>query len=468
MVKGLENPTERTEAESRDELFEWFVACQKRHGLETVEISVPTLPKGVLVQDPKVLEFILKHEALFTKGQFFRQRSWDLFGNGIINSDGTLWKLQRKAGVHFFSGASLRSVLEDVLPNAYQKTRRELHSASDTSNPIDLERCLLDLTTRVVGKVAYDVGQDASSPFSAAFDYCSGKTGERFQNPVYPVTELFSGSRFRENLATVRRFGRSIVAKARERHGLAPSKASMNSERGSYGSLLSMLVHTLEDEGLVQDAALNFLSAGRDTTAQSLTWTFYLLGRHPLCLATLRREISTVFPQLLPAKDPVIPIGSLQPQNLPWTMAIFYESLRLRPPVPFEIKQCTSLTKLPDGTTLPKGSVVLWAIWAMNRSHEVWGPNAGAFVPERWLDGNGKFRSDFKSAFEFPVFNAGPRACLGKKMAELMAMYVLVTVISEFDVEEIRAPPNTDFERKTKNSLTLPMEGGLPCRIRIR
>ena len=77
---------------------------------------------------------------------------------------------------------------------------------------------------------------DASSPFSAAFDYCSGKIGERFQNPIYPVTEFFNGSSFRESLATVRSFG--------------------------YRNLLDMLVQTLKDEKLVQDAALNFLSAG--------------------------------------------------------------------------------------------------------------------------------------------------------------------------------------------------------------
>lgn len=109
---------------------------------------------------------------------------------------------------------------------------------------------------------------DASSPFSAAFNYCSGKTGERFQNPVYPVTEFFNGSQFRENLATVHRFGRRIAAKARERHQLVSSKTSLDPERGSYGSLLDMLVQTLEDERLVQDAALNFLSAGR----QHLFW----------------------------------------------------------------------------------------------------------------------------------------------------------------------------------------------------
>lgn len=174
------------------------------------------------------------------------------------------------------------------------------------------------------------------------------------------------------------------------------------------------------------------------------------------------------FPKLSPRDDLVLPIGDLQPQSLPFAMAIYYESLRLRPPVPFEIKQCTSDVTLPDGTFLPRDSVILWSIWAINRSHETWGPDPERFIPERWLDEDGRFQSELKSAFEFPVFNGGPRACLGKKMAELMAMYVLIMVIAEFEIEEVKDPASPDQERKTKNSLTLPMESGFPCRVRVQ
>src|SRR5947209_19923098 len=64
----------------RHVLFNWVGHCQKLFGLETYEIFVPTLPPGVVIQDPVNLEFVLKNEKHITKGEFFRRRTWDLFG----------------------------------------------------------------------------------------------------------------------------------------------------------------------------------------------------------------------------------------------------------------------------------------------------------------------------------------------------------------------------------------------------
>ena len=150
----------------------------------------------------------------------------------------------------------------------------------------------------------------------------------------------------------------------------------------------------------------------------------------------------------------------LRPATLPYVTAVFYESLRFYPPVPFEIKQCEKATTLPDGTFLPKKSIVFWSIWAMNRSKSIWGDDADEFRPERWLD-EGKLIQ--RSAFEFPVFNGGPRTCLGKLMAELVAVQVIATLLLRFEFE-----PIDNREKISKNSLTLPMEGGLPCRVKLR
>ena len=102
----------------------------------------------------------------------------------------------------------------------------------------------------------------STSPFTAAFEYCSEKTGERFQNPLYPLTELFTGARFRSSLAEVRRFGDKIVARAIERQQDSKSLKSENREQASYGRLLDAFMDALDDPQLVRDAALNFLSAG--------------------------------------------------------------------------------------------------------------------------------------------------------------------------------------------------------------
>jgi hypothetical protein len=69
--------------QDRWRLFAWFDKCQRIFGYETVALTVPTLPPGVLIHDPKNLEYVFKHEGTFTKGDFVKGRSWDLFGMAI-------------------------------------------------------------------------------------------------------------------------------------------------------------------------------------------------------------------------------------------------------------------------------------------------------------------------------------------------------------------------------------------------
>lgn len=66
--------------QARHTLFSWFVECERQFGFETFQISIPSLPPGVVINDPKNLEYVLKNEGIFSKGDFFKRRSWDLFG----------------------------------------------------------------------------------------------------------------------------------------------------------------------------------------------------------------------------------------------------------------------------------------------------------------------------------------------------------------------------------------------------
>ena len=210
---------------------------------------------------------------------------------------------------------------------------------------------------------------------------------------------------------------------------------------------------------------------------------------HRYALAKIRQEVqqalqnrtapaqpvgASATPTLLPV-DPTL----FTPASMPYTLAIFNEVLRLYPPIPFEIKQTQSATTLPDGTFLPGGSVVVWCPWAMNRSRLTWGDDADEFRPERWLLAAGDVEEKKggaglppqqraavmqKSASEFPVFNGGARLCLGRKMAELIAVQVIATVAWTFEF----VPAYEGRERASKSSLTLPMEGGLPVFVKVR
>ncbi len=211
-----------------------------------------------------------------------------------------------------------------------------------------------------------------------------------------------------------------------------------------------------------------------------------MLMKNPHVVSKIREEVQRVHASSAVASsaarthaDGDLDLARLTPAALPYTMATFYEGLRLYPPIPFEIKQVEAdLLTLPDGTALPRGSLVIWCSWALNRSHLTWGDDADVFRPERWLttaplptDASSSpppLRLMSRSPSEFPVFHGGPRTCLGKKMAESMAVQAMAAVAWAFDMELAERGPEEPGcgGRVTKTSLTLPMEGGLPCFVR--
>ncbi len=138
--------------------------------------------------------------------------------------------------------------------------------------------------------------------------------------------------------------------------------------------------------------------------------------------------------------------------------AIFNETLRLHPSVPKNVKEAVVDEVLPDGTIVPKGSVVAWSPYVMGRSSAIWGFNAREFYPERWID-----NSKVYTSFEYPVFHAGPRMCLGRNLAELEGVFVLVSLYQNY---EISAIPNQSVSYG--NSLTLPMNQPFLCNFRPR
>ncbi|KAL8807869.1 MAG: hypothetical protein Q9200_004509 [Gallowayella weberi] len=337
-----------------------------------------------------------------------------------------------------------------------------------------MQEVFLELTTRLMGKVAYDMDIPASLPFSKAFDLASGAIGDRFQNPFWKIKEFILGAPLRRAVFEVKRFGNEIVSAAVENRTKSngPKEKAVDQINPLRDNLINSLLDHIPDHQVVADAAMNYLSAGRDTTAQSLTWTLYLLLRNPQHQETLIEEISRVFPSASPSSSlEGVTYESVQPTSLPYTHSIFTETLRLYPPVPFELKECTTPTTFPDGTWLPEGSVVIWVPWAMGRSHHIWGEDSEDFRPSRWLNISGSMVLQ-KPAYEFPVFNAGPRSCLGKKLAELLAVAVLVRLMWRYDFTEVlqkeQGGCGAGGERTSQNSLTLPMDGGLPVKLKLR
>lgn len=211
------------------------------------------------------------------------------------------------------------------------------------------------------------------------------------------------------------------------------------------------------------------LTIGKDTTAQALAWTLYEILGNPAIYAELQAEIDKA-PQELSISDLTAVEGPLQYAN-----AVISESLRLHPPVPLEIHENTTSAPivLADGTLVGPAEIVLWSPWAMGRSTRIWGEDAKDFKPSRWFpevqprssDGTSISHPLKKSAFEFPVFHAGPRSCLGKNLARIELAYALVQLVKRYDM--VPTWPLNE-ERSVGTALTAPILGGLGVRARHR
>lgn len=225
-------------------------------------------------------------------------------------------------------------------------------------------------------------------PFAESFDEAQKATFSRFINPIWPITEGIQRltmpwkASMNYHLNVVDSFARQVTEKRRkeiaqgEIHGDLLSR--FMDARNAQGELLN------NDE--LRDIVLNFVIAGRDTTAQALSWTFYMLLCHPRVEKKLLDEISTFISDETLMDSPEL-YNVIK--NMTYAHAVFYEVLRLYPSVPLNQKYALGDDIWPDGTKVRKGDYILWCPYAQGRSEKIW-EDAKEFRPERWINEAGE------------------------------------------------------------------------------
>jgi cytochrome P450 len=282
-------------------------------------------------------------------------------------------------------------------------------------------------------------------PFVIAFDHAQRQISEMIINPVLSLRNRYFGGRYRNDVKTIREFGLDVIKERR-------SQANGNKDRKDLLSLFMEFTNNegnpLTDEQLV-DQVINFIIAGRDTTAQALSWTFYDLATRPEIAEKICQEAKSIMgDSLIPTYDQV--------REMKYAKAVFLESLRLHPSVRRDGKEALNDDVLPNGTVIKKGTFVVWNNYAMGRNENIW-KDASTYNPDRFMEGK------TYSQFEYPAFNAGPRVCLGKTLAELQGVFAMVCILVQFKISPVDLT-GVDF----LFSLTNPMKSGLWSKVEVR
>lgn len=185
------------------------------------------------------------------------------------------------------------------------------------------------------------------------------------------------------------------------------------------------------DPIMLRDIVVNFMVAGKDTTAEALSWFFVSLRDHPEVERKIREEILVKLPDLA---KPNTTASMEDVQQLVYLEAALKETLRLFPSVPFNAREALSDTVLVDGTFVPKGTMLSFPAYAMGRMESVWGKDVEQFKPERFIDpATGKLTN--ASAYQFNAFYGGPRMCLGVTLAMMEMKIVVASLLPKFHLQ---------------------------------
>ncbi|TYG73326.1 hypothetical protein ES288_D04G092400v1 [Gossypium darwinii] len=234
-------------------------------------------------------------------------------------------------------------------------------------------------------------------------------------------------------------------------------KKKMDESQENCGEdLLSRLILAGCDEEVIRDMIINFIMAGRDTTSAAMTWLFWLLSCHPVIEQELLKEIQRNDKRLSDYE-------SLE--GLKLLKASLCESMRLYPPVAWDSKHAMVDDMLPDGTLVQAGDRVTYFPYGMGRMEALWGKDCIEFRPSRWFIEPSHQGGSLKkvSPYKFPVFQAGPRICLGRDMAFIQMKYVVASILRQFEIKPIRSEKPIFVPL-----LTAHMAGGLKVLIKKR
>lgn len=413
--------------------------------------------------DPKNLEHVLKARFdNYPKGPTWQAVFHDLLGNGIFNSDGETWLMQRKTAALEFTTRTLRHAMSRwVSRSIHLRLLPILSEAEETKAPVDLQDLLLRLTFDNICGLAFGKDPETLSAglpeneFASAFDRATEASLQRFILPEFiwkfkKWLRLGMESTLSQSVEHVDKY-LSAVIKAR--------KLELESARSEHDDLLTRFMKKgAYSDTFLQQVALNFILAGRDTSSVALSWFFWLVSTHPTIEKRILTELCSVL-YTTRGEDKSMwlasPLAFEELDQLVYLKAALSETLRLYPSVPEDSKHVLSDDVLPDGTFVPAGSSVTYSIYSAGRMKSVWGEDCLEFRPERWLSQDGK-KFEPLDAFQFVAFNAGPRICLGKDLAYLQMKSIASGVLLR---HRLSVAPGHRVEQKM--SLTLFMKFGL-------
>jgi cytochrome P450 len=390
--------------------------------------------RAFLINDPQLIRDVLvTHQKNFTKSRGL-ERAKKLLGEGLLTAEGANHVRQRRLIQPAFHRERIAGYADVMVEHATAMRERWQPGAT-----YDVSHEMMRVTLSIVGKTLFDTDVESKADeVGLALTHVM----ETFFISMLPFQEIID----RLPIPAVRRAQRS-------RHRLDALIYQLIADRRAsgrdHGDLLSMMLAAedgasapssrplapssgvpspgkLSDQD-VRDNALTILLAGHETTANALTWTFYLLSQTPDAEAKLHAEID----QVLEGRRATM----ADLPRLPYVERVVTEALRLYPPAWIIGRRAIADYQLGDYMA-PARSIIFMSPWVTHRDAR-WYPEPDRFHPDRWTP---QFKASLPQ-FAYLPFGGGSRKCIGDQFALMEAALVLTTVAQKWRLPLVPGHP---------------------------
>ena len=354
-----------------------------------------------------IRDVLVTHQNKFKKSRML-ERARVLLGDGLLTSEGDHHRRQRRLvqpAFHRDRLAGYGAVMVERAAVARDRWQPGL--------PFDVLQEMMRLTLAIVAQTLFStqVDSEADEIGTALTEVFS-----LFEIILLPFSEILE----KLPLPAVRRFQRAKKRLDETIYRLIAERRASGIDAGDLLSMLLMARIEDDEEGSggmsdeqVRDEALTLFLAGHETTADALTWTWYLLSQNPEAEAAFHAELDRVLAGRLPSFDD-LPL-------LRYTEAVFAEALRLYPPA-WGIGRRALEDYQAGEFLIPARSVMLMSPYVMHRDPR-WFPDPLAYRPERWLADDPS-----RPKFAYFPFGGGARVCIGERFAWMEGTLLLAVI----------------------------------------
>ncbi|MCU1241568.1 MAG: cytochrome [Candidatus Acidoferrum typicum] len=411
-------------------------------------------PIYVLFHPQHVEQVLLGKTGNFVKGMTARANP-ELFGNGLLTSDGDFWRRQRRLSNPAFHRESIARYAEITVEEAANLSER--WTTGETRN---IHNDMMNVTLRIVLRSLFGthLAEHMKIIEPALEAIMASSTGF---NSIAFFLRIPTPARKRHFLGVeqLNKVVYDLIARGREKLKNAEhSTQGTNTQTGGAPTggpkdLLTLLLTARDDDGnsmsdqQLRDEVITLLLAGHETTALNLSWSWYLLAEHPEVEQKLHAELDAVLGGRTPCASDI--------PKLQYTDKVIRETLRLYPPAWRIFRQTEEAFQVGE-YTLPAGSNIVLSQWVTQRDPR-WFPEPDRFLPERW---NEEAAAKVPRFAYFP-FGGGPRVCIGAGFAMMEATLLLATIAQRFRMHlapNQRISPMPSITLRPRNGIRVTLE----------